>query len=312
MAGIMPCARLVTMRASVSLVLLVACLEACSRHGDEAAQAAQTPAVAAAAAPIDVTAPAAPASSQPAVQETSGRHAWMRAVFRDAYDAGAGRALMKGDPGSEQQYAMTLAAEKVLPDGRIALVVNGAEADEHGNTDEMIGSTTPGTLNVYILQPADGGWTVAERHDRLDDMGRSGWIGDIAWIDLGAGKPGFIVTSTDANRGQSVTNAVVHELGHGVRQVASFRVSNDITDACWIEHEVCWDIQGAIRIDTPAAADAYADILLDFRGKRFRVSEGDDGGQVEHLLEPIDQTARYRFDGKAYILSSGTNPAEDG
>jgi len=104
---------------------------------------------------------------------------------------------------------------------------------------------------------------------------------------------------------------MVYELGHDVRQLALLSIGNDISSACVSDHEACWDIQGTLRIDTPATANGYADILIDFHGKRFRVTEGANGEQVEHLIEPVQQTARYRFDGKTYVLASGANPAED-
>lgn len=287
-------------------MLLGLCLAACTRNDDTAPRQATAPA-AAPAATVAAASPAPPA----AVQQNQDRHAWMRAVFGQAYDAGAGHALLKDEQDAAGHYVMTLEAGQVLPDGRVALVVNGMESDEHGNTDEMVYSDAAGILNVYLLQPADGGWAVAERHDHVEALGKRGMIGTVAWISLGAGKPGFTVTSTDGNRGQWFTTSIVYELGHDVRALAWLRVGSDISSACGTEHEVCWDIEGSLRVDTPATADGYADILVDLRGKRFRVTEAGNGEQVEQLIEPVQQTARYRFDGKTYVLAAGANPADE-
>lgn len=288
-------------------LLLGVCLAACTRTDDAATQQATAPL-----APLTATAPTAPPTPPPAaLQEHQDRDAWMRAVFGQAYDANAGHALIEASGGAAEHYVMTLKAAQRLPDGRIALVVNGMESDEHGNTDEMIYSDAAGILNVYILQPAEGGWAVIERHDDREALGKRGEIGEVAWISLGTDNTGFTVTSTDGNRGQWFTTSMVYELGHDVRELALLRSGSDIRSACVTEHEACWEIEGTLRTDTPATADGYADILIDFHGKRFRVTEGANGEQVEHLIEPVKQTARYRFDGKSYVLASGANPAED-
>lgn len=47
--------------------------------------------------------------------------------------------------------------------------------------------------------------------------------------------------------------------------------------------------------------------LVDFKGKRYRAVENEYGKQVKQDEVVIRQSARYRFDGKEYVLVSGEN-----
>jgi len=171
-------------------LLLGVCLAACTRTDDAATQQATAPL-----APLTATAATAPPTPPPAaLQDNRDRDAWMRAVFGQAYDANAGHALIEASGDAAGHYVMTLEAAQRLPDGRIAMVVNGMESDEHGNRDAMIYSGVAGVLNVYVLQPADGGWAVVKRHDHREALGNRGQIGKIAWISLGTDNTGFTVT----------------------------------------------------------------------------------------------------------------------
>lgn len=49
-------------------------------------------------------------------------------------------------------------------------------------------------------------------------------------------------------------------------------------------------------------------MLVDYHGKHYRVTEGRDGKQAEHVTSTVRQTSRWRFDGKQYVLVSGTDP----
>jgi hypothetical protein len=72
--------------------------------------------------------------------------------------------------------------------------------------------------------------------------------------------------------------------------------------------EECWDVDSSIRFADSPQGGGYRDILVVFTGKHYTVTEGKDGNDVEHLKSSVRQTARYHFDGKEYVLVSGTNP----
>lgn len=301
---------------TLAALMLAGALTACSRDAgvtppkvatSQAAPQADTPA-----AP-----PVAPASAAvaPPVQPTAiarddqRKHAWMTAIFGDAYDREKEQALAELEiDGVLSDLLLTLVSATELPDGRIAIVVNGAQADEHGA--DISGHASSGILNVYVLGRENDAWAVAERREGLAELGSMGNIGGITWITLGTGKPGFIVSSGGVWQGHWASGADIFELGNGVRNLGSLQEGSGNGGACSPDDE-CWEVDSEISVAAPAAPDGYADLLVDFKGKRYSYSEDKDGNKVEHLKETIGQRARYRFDGKAYVLSSGTNPVPE-
>jgi len=141
-------------------------------------------------------------------------------------------------------------------------------------------------------------------------MGGMGQIGKVRWVSLGIDKPGFILSSHIFNRGDAFTYTKIFELGHGIRELASLMETSNDVDGCTPERDQCRDIEGAIRFDAPPA-DGYADMLVDFSGRIYRLSDAaSDEQPVEHVVKEIRESARYRFDGKAYALVAGTNPID--
>lgn len=234
----------------------------------------------------------------------------MQAIFAQAYDPQKEEALTELEiDGVREHLLMTLVSATELPDGRIAVVVNGAQADENGA--DISGHGSPGILNVYLLLRDNGGWKVGERREGLSSLGSMGFIGGVTWVTLGPGKPGFIVASGGTWQGYSISHAEIFELGNGMRYLGSLQQASDNAGACAPETD-CWDIDSAIGFAAPAAPDGYADLLVDFKGKHYtvseEVSEDQAGKEVEHLVQAVAQRAVYRFDGKAYVLVSGANP----
>ena len=71
----------------------------------------------------------------------------MPAIFGDGYHAEDGAALVNIEDGEDAGYwRMTLYSTRELPDGRTAVVVNGALSDEHGA--DMPAHASPGMLSV--------------------------------------------------------------------------------------------------------------------------------------------------------------------
>lgn len=277
----------------IALAACVALLAACSRH--EPSPPAKP--VAAAVAPLkkldDKRAPE-----------------FMRAIFGAAYDAAGERALatVKVD-GDDTGVVMTFVSAATLPDGRVAAIVGGTPAGEDGN--EYISHGTSGILNVYLLRRADNGWTVVQRHDNVAQLGSYGHIGSVTWAALGASRPGFIMSWGDMGQGYSIDLADVFEIGNGVPHRGQFKVGSSNDSAYTPETKECWNVEGRIRLAADVQPNGYRDLLVDFTDKRYTTSEDQDGKPVEHRKPTVNQTVRYRFDGKAYAPVAGTNPVPD-
>lgn len=156
-----------------------------------------------------------------------------------------------------------------------------------------------------MLRRAGQAWTVAERSENLAELGSSGHMAGARWVALGPGKTGFIVSSGGIWQGYLISVADVFELGNEVHGLGSFHEAGSNGGACGPETDECWDIDSRIRFDATAQHAGYHDILVDFTGKRATLGDDRNAGHVE---TPVRQTARYRFDGKAYALAAGTNP----
>jgi hypothetical protein len=291
------------MTAFRTTMLLTACLAACSPKSDQAAPpmpAMPTPAPTAAA-------PATPAAQTRAPAPDKQHQAWMAAIFGTAYDAGKDRALViiEGEEG-RQHHLMTLASSSVLPDGRVAVVVNGMPSDRNGQN--MTGRGSGGLVNVYIVRADGSGWQVLERGEHLASLGSDGMIGAVDWVMLGPGKPGFTVSSSYYGQGTSVSASNIFELGNGIRPVGNTTQSSNNNGACYIDTDECWDFDSSTTFATTMSADGYSDLLMSFKGKRYRMVTDKAGAEVEQTIEAIDQDALYRFNGTTYALASGSNP----
>ncbi|MCS0584047.1 hypothetical protein NX784_20830 [Massilia pinisoli] len=266
-----------------------ALLAACSRHEPPAPPSSQ---------------PAAAAVAPPQALDGERSPEIMRAIFGAACDAAgkSAHATVKVD-GADTGVVMTLVSAAALPDGRVAAIVNGEpEFASHGSA---------GILNVYLLRRAQSGWTVVQRHTNAAQLGPYGNIGSATWVALGTGRPGFILSWGDMGQGYSIDLADVFEIGNGIVHRGQFKEGSSNGGACTPEEKACWTVEGHMRLAPDVQPGGYRDILIDFTGKRYTLSEGKDGTDVEHVTENVRQTARYRFDGKAYALTAGTNPVPD-
>jgi len=283
-----------SLRTRAAFGACLALLAACSRQQPPSAPKPPAPT------PAPVVAAAA---ALPAPQALDKKHgdAIMGALFGAAYDAGHGRArtTMKVN-GSRQDLLMTLGAAATLPDGRVAAVVNGTP-DEDGVGPAVVG----GIVNVYVLQRAGNAWTVAARHEQVDKLGSEGHIDSARWIALGPGKPGFIVSTGEDVDGYSIVSAKIYALGQEVRSLGSF---TEAADMCAPDSNECQHVDSHTRFADEVQPNGYRDIVVDFKGRRYTYDEGADDKRVEHFKSAIRQTARYRFDGKAYVLKAGSEP----
>ncbi|TFW33726.1 hypothetical protein [Massilia horti] len=287
------------------MIILAAFVVACSQQKESDVKpmlVAGTPAVLPGAASVSAATPSeAPALSR----EHEGQ--LMRAIFQDNYDSNSGNAVVDiRQNGTDSTYLMALVCANELADGRTAVIVNGSPSDQNGA--DMSAHVTPGMLNVYTVRREDGDWTVLERRENVASVGSHGQIGSVKWINLSPNKQGFIVSSGGVWQGYEISMADVFDLGDGVRHLGGFREMSGNSGACMPEVDECWEIDSSMRfVDSPQPA-AYRDILVDFKGKRYKVTENKSGDFTEHLKANIEQSARYHFDGKKYVLVSGTNP----
>lgn len=300
--------------ALAALSLLAALTGACSKDQAPPAPAPQTS--------TTPPAPSKPLAQQPAAPETThapqraarldrGQEtALMAAIFAAGVPREHGAVLAEAGTGEDAGlYLMTLLSAKELPDGRIAVVVNGTAADEEGM--DRSGHGTGGKLNVYMARYEGDAWRVLSRRENITELGSNGTMGAIEWVDVAPGKPGFVVRSGGVWQGYSIEGADIFDLDGGVRALGDFMLASSSSGACSPDSDTCWDIEGHMRFVDAAGAKAYSDILVEFIGKRYTVSEDAKGKETEHLVDKIRQTARYRFDGKGYVLVSGTNPAAE-
>ncbi|NYE63121.1 hypothetical protein FHW58_004349 [Duganella sp. 1224] len=284
-------------------LLLAASLAACNR----VEKAVEPPKSAVAAPP---TSPMPAAAPQPPTAARINETELMRAIFGDAYkpaDKKATATLVI--EGSEMLHAMTPVASTQLADGRVVLIVNGAPAADDGS--EIASHVSSGILNVYLLRREGDGWKVLQRHENLAELGSEGFIGSVKWVTLGPGKPGFIVSNGGVWQGYSISHAAIFELGSEVRGLGSFKEASSNEGGCGPTSGQCWDVAGEIRFAPEPQQSGYNDIIVSFTDKRFTVTEDKNADFVIHPGTTTKTSARYHFDGKAYVLASGANPVPD-
>jgi hypothetical protein len=69
----------------------------------------------------------------------------------------------------------------------------------------------------------------------------------------------------------------------------------------------CWYVEGDISTVPATRARGSGDILVEFSGRHFKLTEIEGDG-VERVTRIVRQTVRYRCNGKTYVLVTGTNP----
>jgi hypothetical protein len=287
--------------------MLILGLAGCSKPAPPAPQstaaAAKPAAVAAAPTPME------PGSvpEQPPTPSKDQENALMHAIFGDAYDPAQERA--SGPPqedGSTFRMRYTFQSANALPDGRTAVIVNSVSlSDDDG---EFASHGTEGTLNVYLLRQGAAGWEVLDRHEDVASMGSNGFMGGVTWLLLGPGKPGFAISSGGVWQGYAVSGTDVFELrADGVQALGTFQDASSNSGACGPGAE-CWDVGSSLRLADTPQGNGYRDLLVNFKGKFYTVTEDKGGKSVVHLQKTVRQTARYRFNGKEYVLAAGTNP----
>lgn len=202
-------------------------------------------------------------------------------------------------------YRLEPVAMHELPDGRVAVVANAQMVDTNG--DAMTYHVTSGLLNAYILRKDAGKWKVESRHENVASLGSSGSFGDVEWVMLGEGKPGFIVQHGGVWQGYSInlisvfdlTDGTLHDLAGGVS------LSSENEGACGEETSHCWSVEGKWKFEKREGTP-YDDLVLRFTGYDEERAEGaPETGPRKR--KDVAGMARYKFDGGRYVLIEGEN-----
>lgn len=248
---------------------------------------------------------AAPVKTSGQPQALNPAQALMRAIYGERFSVKNDVALARvhHPDGGDEMLRMTYVASTELPDGRTVAVVSGRSADEEGNDQSNMASQ--GIINVYFLKREGTAWQVLERREGVGSAGSHGGFGKVQWVSLAPERPGLLVWGSGGNRGQTVTHVEIFDLD-GVKHLGGLIGSSDNSGACLDDSARCWEVEGALRFDADAPADPYWDILIDFTGREYAVDANGD----EQSSQDIGGVARYRFDGEAYSLVEGRNPAQ--
>lgn len=202
-------------------------------------------------------------------------------------------------------YRLEPVAMHELADGRVAVVANAQMVDTNG--EAMAYHVTSGLLNAYILRKDGGKWKVEARHENVASLGSNGTFGEVEWVSLGQGKPGFIVQHGGTWQGNSINLMSVFDLADGSMHdlAGSVSLSSDNEGACGDETSHCWSVQGKWRFEKREQA-AYDDLVLRFAGyEENRAENAPD--TVERKRDELKGMARYKFDGGRYVLVEGEN-----
>lgn len=298
--------------ARVALLAALGALAACSKEPAPSAEpAAAAAASAGSAAPASVAATsvaAAAAAGEPAKADM----ARMMELLRVVYGAEAARKdyllVEMPSPGQGDSvgiYRLEPVAVHDLADGRVAVVANAQMADT--NEQGMAAHVTPGLLSAYLLRQVDGKWRVDARHENVAELGTFGQIGSVKWVMLGEGIPGFTMHYGGTWQGHTISHLSVFDL--------SARTMRDLTDdvaiystnmgACGGDTPSCWETKGKWQFEKRAGA-RYDDLVVRFQGvDEVRPEDGPDDAARE--TKEHSGMARYKFDGRKYVLVEGEN-----
>lgn len=220
---------------------------------------------------------------------------------------------------------------KDLGSGKAALVISEIPPDSDDEPG-MRNMALQATISAYLLNKANGKWTVARRHESIADMGSHGEAGELTWVSLGVNRPGFAIVDESGNRGQTIKVLALFDLtAKDMRTLASKEIllHSDNDGDCESERPHCWNVSGEWRL-VQKPGQAFADLEIAFKGVDQRRSEeaqqrademaraaGTEPSYDDYIaaLGPRDQrqiksTARYVLSEKDIHLVSGENSAE--
>ncbi|WP_055930963.1 hypothetical protein [Duganella sp. Root336D2] len=202
-------------------------------------------------------------------------------------------------------YRLEPVAMRELPDGRVVVVANAQMVDTNG--EAMAYHVTTGLLSAYILHKEAGQWKTDARHENVASLGSSGTFGEVEWVTLGEGKPGFIVQHGGIWQGYSINLISVFDLADGTLHdlAGDLSLSSENEGACGEETSHCWSVDGKWKFEKREGAP-YDDLVLHFTG--YDEERAESAPETEsRKRKDVSGMARYKFDGGRYVLVEGEN-----
>ncbi len=267
-----------------------------------------------------------PAASAPAdatyavpiagVAETPSLSQLMHAVFDKLVRSDGDAAVMLQDPDNHAERAPFLVhaeGSKLLPTGDAVLIASALKQNSNGEAE--IAHVTPGLLNIFFLKKQDGQWKVTARFENFEELGSSGSIGQIRWINFGKDKPGLAVEHGGTWSGYTVTDLSLYDLSGGKARALTSEfipIHSDSEGGCGPGAD-CWNTDGKWRF-VSGGQSAYDDLVIDFEEEKWTGSDEEDGSAAASASAKAEAprshrkaSARYRFDGTGYKLVDGAN-----
>jgi len=189
--------------------------------------------------------------------------------------------------------------------GRVALVASANYAN-----DDNPSHGQPGLLNAYILQKQGDKWKVERRFENVAAMGTFGYLGSVAWVELGEGRPGFAIEWGGTWQGISVGYFSLFDLTDPKLRDLATKVGvarSDNEGDCGEHRDRCWNVEGKWRLER-TAQQTYDDLVFDFSGYTESRPENSDE-TVARSRTVVNNTARYAFRDGEYVLASGEHSA---
>jgi hypothetical protein len=246
-------------------------------------------------------------------------NALMRAVFKADYNVAEKEAVTRlANPETRSETGMfrvNAVAAKALPNGDVVLIANAAVTDEDGSS--MPSHADSGYLNVFLLRQQDGHWQVLRRHENVAALGSTGHFGQVEWVELAPGKPGFAILHGWSGQGYNLDLLSLFDLSaEEITDLTgeSIKIHSDNAGTCDDENPECWDVTGAWHITSGAGKSGYGDLTIKFSGEHSTAPTNPEGSVVagvKRVTAPVASTARYVFDGNQYRLVEGVNVVPD-
>jgi len=240
----------------------------------------------------------------------------MQAVFGKNYNAQRKAAIAElPDPDNNtarSSYAVTAWHHTTLPSGETILLTSALALDESGNPIDS--HATSGLLSLYALHNKNGKWETIKRNENFDALGSHGNPGTAYWVQLGKGKTGLAMGHGGTWQGFTIEILALYDVSNGdVKKLTKDHINIHSDNNGWCRpSESCWDVSGKWKLVAAPDGKTYDDLLIEFSGEEMDPMEGatdETPDDIKRKVKPVKALARYRFDGVAYKLVEGKNPA---
>ncbi|WP_154668302.1 hypothetical protein [Pseudoduganella violaceinigra] len=207
-----------------------------------------------------------------------------------------------------ERFRLEPVSMRALGADRVALVANGVLDEIRDPKYE-----NAGRLSAYLLQKQDGEWTVERKFENASSSGTFGQLGNVSWLDLGAGKPGFGIESTYTPDGLEIRQISLFDLAAPrMRNMSIFMrsLASDNEKICDAAKPECWSIKGTWRFERQPQ-QVYDDVVVDYVG--YVETRPNNAPESEpRSRSEVNSTLRYTYRHGEYYLVSGELPSVPG